>query len=261
MSANLRPLFRSNLADLTEMAGVRIQALKELTIVANIEYWDNIGTLLSILQQCPIEHIVLHVHNSVGAQRLVQSALQLLSSIWETVLAWKSRQSKAQHSMKGVANDTFTAKGKTDTSDVAFLSQRYKGLDRLDIHLTGELCAQFQSGCQHLMTFTASIDMCDPSVVVSLVDSHRRTLWNVNLTCGSDMKGYTASRSSGGSSGPCQNCDDSSSLQCVEPSREESSAAFNGGLRLEDQDDGSTSVARTTKIRSWACQHLERLAI
>jgi len=90
MSANLRPPFRSNLADLIGMAGVRIQALKELMIVANIEYWDNVGALLSIFQQCSIEHIVLHVHNSVGAQRLVQSALQLLLLIWETVLAWKS---------------------------------------------------------------------------------------------------------------------------------------------------------------------------
>ncbi|KAI9235466.1 MAG: hypothetical protein BYD32DRAFT_463430 [Podila humilis] len=80
-------------------------------------------------------------------------------------------------------------KAKSDTFDNVFLPQGLKSLETLDIHLAGELYARLQNGCRDLVTLTASIDMCNPLLAVPLIDSHRRTLRNVNLTCGSNMRG------------------------------------------------------------------------
>lgn len=261
LGANHGPLFYRSLGDLTVMTGVRIWSLKELTIVENIVNWNNVEALLSIFHQCPIEHIILHLDNYVGAQRLVLSPFQPLSSYYETVIAWKSRQSKAHHPMTGVADETFSVKAKTDSSGIVFLPQNPKGLEKLDIHLTSELCARFQNGCQDLVALTASINTCDPQVIAPLIDSHRRTLRNVDLTCGSNMRGYTAFEILGRLVGSLPELRRLKFAAVGGLSREESIATFKGGLWLEDQDDGSTLVTRTTGTNGWACRHLERLAI
>lgn len=249
--------------------GARIQTLKSLIVHGNFQSQNNIDSFLSIFRHCPqIEHVDITLRNRVRDFDLGdESVLQPLSTIHETVLAWKSLQQEANTLLPAAGAIAYALAATSLTSSSHDTNQ---GLERLDIHLQGNpwqipRChAQFQRGGRDLVAITAFIRGSDLKVVYPLLHSFKDTLRQVDLNCGSIMREYSTFKILGLILGSMSVMRQLKFVAMGGLNREESLKVFRGDFSQEHQGVrslGPTAALPMSKAKGWACQHLEKLDI
>ncbi|KAG0340472.1 hypothetical protein BG005_003188 [Podila minutissima] len=270
MGINRKSLNIHSLDTLNGSTGVRIQTLRQLTIFDRIGAvsWGDIESVLSIFQNCPIEHVVLNIiRTSMRYQTsfgYFEPYLQHLRSIRETVLTWRSQLEQGASHLLTVGNTSIAADTNMGISAVPLSQSTNTGLQRLDIHIPQLLDVQFRNGCQDLVTLMAIMDRAAPLVIVPLVESFKNMLRDVDLTCERSLDGYNAFKILNQLVGSLSELRRLTFVAEYELNKEYSVATFRGDYFQDDQDGGSMSsstIHKTTRTEGWACQHLESLTI
>lgn len=246
----------------------KIQTLKSLIVHGDFQSQNNIDSFLSIFRYCPqIEHVDITVRNRVRDDNLGdETILMPLSTIHETVLAWKSQQQEAITLLPAVKAVAYAQAATSLTPSPHATSQ---GLERLDIRMQGNpwhvtRChAQFQRGGRDLVAITAFVRGSDLQVVHPLLHSFKNTLRQLDLNCGSIMREYSSFKILGLILGSMSVLRQLKFFAVDGLNREESLKVFRGDFPQEDQGDGSlrATVLPMCEVIGWACQHLERLDI
>ncbi|KAF9313981.1 hypothetical protein BG003_004647 [Podila horticola] len=213
--------------------------------------WDRLGMFLPLFSYCPkIEHITVNIcHSQIFFEGIQHAVL----NIQNTVCAWRAREAgKPFHPLPyEVVDDAF---------------EPYKGLETLDVNLhdnsvprpTLHTLLRFQSGCQDLVAISACVWQ-EPRMVVSLMKPFMRTVRQVDLETGSNVRACSSFETLGYLLGSLPGLQRLKFDSMNRMTKEQSMATFQGQFW---EDQGSAAAVASTPARPWACQgDLERLEI